>query len=136
MIDAVDLAGNLILGGLVAAYLIHLRSSAKAIRRKRAGIEHQSCARCGDALISSEGAGPGRMCGNCARSLRRSYRAAGWCCAAFAVFFGLAAPFIVVPEYHQFGLSTALKDSALFAVMVGLGASLARAFRGARRELE
>ncbi len=134
MIDLADLARTLVFGGLAAAYLVHLRSSAKAIGRRRAGIEQQSCARCGGALSAAEGRN--RECEACRTSLRRSYRAAAWACGAMAVFFGLAAPFIVVPEYHQFGPVTALKDSALFAVMVGVTGSLARAFHRARRELE
>jgi hypothetical protein len=134
MIDMADLPGALIFGGLAVAYLVHVRSSAKAIGRRRARIEQQSCARCGDALSSTEGTR--RMCEGCATSLQRTYRAAGWSCGAMAIFFSLAAPFVIVPEYHQFGLTTALEDAALFAVMVGVTGSLARAFGRARRELE
>ena len=136
MIDEVELAGALIFGGLAGAYLLHFRSSLKAIGRRRAGIERQSCARCGGTLISRDETSKGRTCQACSQSLRRTYRAAGVFCGGMAVFFGVAAPFIIIPEYHQFGLFTALKDSALFAVMVALTGSIARAFRRARRELE
>lgn len=76
------------------------------------------------------------MCEACRRTLGRVYRAAGWCCGCFAVFFGMAGPFVIVSEYHHFGLSAALKDLALFAVMVGLTGSVARAFLQARRDMK
>ena len=136
MIDMADLAGTAMWAGLAVAYLLYLRSSPKMMGRRRAGIEGQSCARCGVALALASTEGAALMCGACVRSLRRTYRATSWLAGGLAALFAIPAPFIVVSEYRKFGPGTAFQDLLLLAVMVGLTGSVAWHFRRAQRGLK
>ena len=135
MADALDIVGNLVLGGVAAAYIAHTYSAAKARGRLNAGIGHLSCARCGDALPPSSGDQQATMCVACLQRTRRSYLAGAWFFGALALLFAGMAPFVIVSEYRRFGLETALKDSALLLGVTALTAGPAWAIRAAAKSL-
>ena len=125
MIDAVDVVVALVWSGLIGAYVLRIRSAARANSLQAAGIAHQSCARCGCGLSPAEEEEAARMCRTCVAKVRRHYNAAAWLFGGLAAFFVAMTPFIVVSEYHRFGPSTALRDALLLlgvAAMTGVPA--------------
>ena len=135
MPDGVQLVQVLVWGGLAAAWFARMRSLAQARARRDAGVEQQTCTRCGVGLESTLARGTRSMCEDCLRSTRRGYRAGSWFFLGLGGLFALAAPFTIIPEYGRFGLNTAISDAALFMVMIALAIGIGLGIRYAEKRL-